>query len=62
MINYLNMATAIYLIVSGGLFLYLHQISIKNVEPDKRKLWIILFFYFAACMFAIQLAVSSSNL
>jgi len=59
MINYLNVAIAIYLTITGGLFLYLHHLSEENVERNKRKLWIVLFFYFAACIFAIQMVVSN---
>jgi len=60
-INYLNLAIGIYLFVSGGLFFYLHNLTDENIENHKRKLWFVLFFYFAACMLAIHLVVMSSN-
>jgi len=61
MLNYLNAAIAIYLVILAGLFLYLHHLSEENIENHKRKLWFVLFFYFAACMFVIQMVVSASN-
>jgi heme/copper-type cytochrome/quinol oxidase subunit 1 len=61
MLNYVNIAIGIYLVVSGGLFFYVRSLTEENIESQKRKLWFMLFFYFAACMFVIQLVVMSSN-
>jgi len=87
MLNYLNTAIAIYLVISAGLFLYLHHLSEENIENHKRKLWFVvcckhfsellrgfacslaskrdfialLFFYFAACVFVIEMVVSASS-
>jgi len=61
MLNYLNIAIAIYLVISAGLFLYLHHLSEENINNHKKKLWFVLFFYFAVCMFVLQMVVSTSN-
>ena len=85
MINYLNTAIVIYVIITSGLFLYLHRLSEENVKNNnatklhsnidtqtnslqntenflrriKIKLWFVLFFYFASCMFILQMAVTN---
>jgi len=59
MINYLNVAIVIYLFITVGLFFYLHRLPEENIENHKSKLWFMLFFYFASCMFILQMAVTN---